>query len=55
MLDPILMGEAKILVEVKLGRPFPQRVALEEEDGSIYGHRYILLAPISKCPLSSCY
>ncbi|KAF8096243.1 hypothetical protein N665_0313s0015 [Sinapis alba] len=34
-LDPILMGEAKILVEVKLDRPFPQRVALEDEDGSV--------------------
>ncbi|KAF8065680.1 hypothetical protein N665_1165s0009 [Sinapis alba] len=29
------MGEAKILVEVKLDRPFPQRVALEDESGSI--------------------
>ena len=34
-LDPILMGEAKILVEVKLDRPFPQRVALEDESGSV--------------------
>ncbi|KAL0700572.1 hypothetical protein Bca4012_056694 [Brassica carinata] len=34
-LDPILMGEAKIMVEVKLDRPFPQRVALEDESGLI--------------------
>ncbi|CAN8236079.1 unnamed protein product [Cochlearia groenlandica] len=30
-----MMGEAKILVEVKLDRPFPQRVALEDESGTI--------------------
>ncbi|KAL9281011.1 hypothetical protein AtEden1_Chr5g0113631 [Arabidopsis thaliana] len=34
-LDPTQMGEAKILVEVKLDKPFPQRVALKEECGSI--------------------
>ncbi|CAN6832061.1 unnamed protein product, partial [Brassica oleracea] len=34
-LDPTLMGEAKILVEVKLDRPFAQRVAIEDESGSV--------------------
>lgn len=34
-LDSILMGETKIMVEVKLERPFPQRAALEDERGSI--------------------
>lgn len=34
-LDPTLMGEAKILVEIKLDRPFAQRVAIEDESGSV--------------------
>ncbi|XP_022550853.1 uncharacterized protein LOC106447869 [Brassica napus] len=34
-LDTTLMGEAKILVEVKLHRPFAQRVAIEDESGSV--------------------
>lgn len=33
--DPTLVGEAKILVEVKLHKPFPVKVALEDESGSI--------------------
>ncbi|CAN7136902.1 unnamed protein product, partial [Brassica rapa subsp. narinosa] len=35
-LDPIFMGEAKVHVEVRLDRPFPQRAALEDEDGSVF-------------------
>ncbi|CAN6857755.1 unnamed protein product, partial [Brassica oleracea] len=31
--DPTLMGEAKILVEIKLDIPFAQRVAIEDENG----------------------
>lgn len=34
-LDPTQMGEAKILVEVKLNKPFPQKVALDDKSGSI--------------------
>lgn len=34
-LDPTQMGEAKILVEVKLHKPFPSKVAIEDESGSI--------------------
>lgn len=34
-LDPTLIGEAKNLVEVKLDRPFAQRVAFEDESGSV--------------------
>lgn len=34
-LDPTLMGEAKILVEVKLDKPFTQRAAIEDESGSV--------------------
>lgn len=34
-LDPVLMDEAKIIVEVKLYKPFPQKVALEDTSGSI--------------------
>lgn len=33
--DTTLVGEAKILVEVKLDKPFPVKVALEDESGSI--------------------
>ncbi|XP_056859120.1 uncharacterized protein LOC130508033 [Raphanus sativus] len=49
-LDPILMGEAKVLVEVKLDRPFPQRVALEDEDGSVSMVTVIYSWLPSKCP-----
>ncbi|KAL0786888.1 hypothetical protein Bca101_003134 [Brassica carinata] len=49
-LDPILMGEAKILVEVKLDRPFPQRVALEDEDGTVSMVTVIYSWLPSKCP-----
>lgn len=48
-LDPIFMGEAKVHVEVRLDRPFPQRAALEDEDGSVFVVPVIyscLLAPI---------
>lgn len=34
-LDPTQIGEAKILVEVKLNKPFPPKVAIEDESGSI--------------------
>ncbi|XP_018454001.1 uncharacterized protein LOC108825169 [Raphanus sativus] len=34
-LDPTLTGEAKIMVEIKLDRPFSQRVAIEDESGSV--------------------
>ncbi|ESQ33563.1 hypothetical protein EUTSA_v10009948mg [Eutrema salsugineum] len=34
-LDPTQMGKAKILVEVKLDRPFPKRVALTNESDTI--------------------
>ncbi|KAJ4900210.1 Uncharacterized protein Rs2_14161 [Raphanus sativus] len=34
-LDPTSIGEAKILVEVKLDRPFPKRVALQDKEGTI--------------------
>ncbi|KAL0669012.1 hypothetical protein Bca4012_031716 [Brassica carinata] len=32
---PTQMGEAKILVEVKINKPFPSKVAIEDESGSI--------------------
>ncbi|CAN8243441.1 unnamed protein product [Cochlearia groenlandica] len=51
-LDPTLIGEAKILVEVKLDRAFPQRVALEDESGSISMVNVIYSWLPSKC--SSC-
>lgn len=44
------MGEAKILVEVKLDRPFPQRVALKDEDGSMSMVTVIYSWLPSKCP-----
>ncbi|ESQ38279.1 hypothetical protein EUTSA_v10029505mg [Eutrema salsugineum] len=34
-LDPILMGEAKILVEVELSKAFPTRIAAEDDNGFI--------------------
>ncbi|CAN7071261.1 unnamed protein product [Brassica oleracea var. botrytis] len=34
-LDPILMGEAKILVEVELSKTFPLRIAANDENGFI--------------------
>ena len=34
-LNPTSIGEAKILVEVKLDRPFPKRVALQDKEGTI--------------------
>ncbi|CAA7057602.1 unnamed protein product [Microthlaspi erraticum] len=34
-LDPILMGEAKILVEVELSKAFPPRIAAEDKRGFI--------------------
>ncbi|CAN6857088.1 unnamed protein product [Brassica oleracea] len=34
-LDPTSIGEAKILVEVKLDRLFPKRVALQDKEGTI--------------------
>ena len=49
-LDPVLMGEAKILVEVKLDRPFPQQVALEDEDGLVSMVTVIYSWLPSKCP-----
>ncbi|ESQ38705.1 hypothetical protein EUTSA_v10029298mg, partial [Eutrema salsugineum] len=42
-LDPTQMGEAKILVEVKLDKPFPQRVALEESCETI------TMVDVSRC------
>ncbi|XP_013607538.1 PREDICTED: uncharacterized protein LOC106314153 [Brassica oleracea var. oleracea] len=35
-LDPINMGEAKILVEVELDKPFPKLIALDDKQGNIY-------------------
>lgn len=35
-LDHIHIWETNILLEVKLDRSFKQRVALEDEDGSVY-------------------
>lgn len=34
-LDPTLIGEEKILVEIKLDKPFAQRVAIEDESGVV--------------------
>ncbi|XP_013626361.1 PREDICTED: uncharacterized protein LOC106332449 [Brassica oleracea var. oleracea] len=34
-LDPTLMGEAKILVEVELDKQFPQKIALNDKRGTI--------------------
>ncbi|CAF2125295.1 unnamed protein product [Brassica napus] len=34
-LDPILMGEAKILVEVELSKAFPTKIAANDENGFI--------------------
>lgn len=34
-LDPTLMGETKILVEVKLDKSLSQKVAFEDKSGSI--------------------
>lgn len=34
-LDPSLMGEAKILVEVKQDKSFPRKLALEDQSGSM--------------------
>ncbi|KAL9811887.1 putative transcription factor interactor and regulator CCHC(Zn) family [Arabidopsis thaliana] len=50
-LDPTQMGEAKILVEVKLDKPFPQRVALKEECGSITMVDVVYSWLPSKCSL----
>lgn len=30
------MGEAKILVEIELDKPFPKQIALDEKQGNIY-------------------
>ncbi|KAF3588284.1 hypothetical protein F2Q69_00031160 [Brassica cretica] len=35
-LDPTKMGEAKILVEVELDKPFPKLIALDDKQGNIY-------------------
>lgn len=35
-LDPTLMGEAKILVEVELDKPFPKLIALDDKQGNIF-------------------
>ena len=35
-LDPTIMGEAKIFVEVELDKPFPKRIALDDKQGNIY-------------------
>ncbi|KAF8109278.1 hypothetical protein N665_0098s0006, partial [Sinapis alba] len=35
-LDPTNIGEAKILVEVELDKPFPKFVALDDKQGNIY-------------------
>ncbi|CAE5994066.1 unnamed protein product [Arabidopsis arenosa] len=50
-LDPTQMGEANILVEVKLDKPFPQRVALKEECGSITMVDVVYSWLPSKCSL----
>ena len=34
-LGPSLMGEAKILVEVKQDKSFPRKLALEDQSGSM--------------------
>ncbi|CAF2110446.1 unnamed protein product [Brassica oleracea var. botrytis] len=48
-LDPTQMGEAKILVEVKFDKPFPQKVALKEISGRITMVDVIYLWLPSKC------
>lgn len=35
-LDPTNMGEAKVLVEVELDKPFPKLIALDDKQGNIY-------------------
>ena len=35
-LNPTKMGEAKILVEVELDKPFPKLIALDDKQGNIY-------------------
>ncbi|KAF3585473.1 hypothetical protein F2Q69_00027114 [Brassica cretica] len=35
-LDPTSMGEAKILVEIELDKPFPKLIALDDKQGNIY-------------------
>ena len=35
-LDPINMGEAKILIEVELDKPFPKLIALHDKQGNIF-------------------
>ncbi|CAA7033312.1 unnamed protein product [Microthlaspi erraticum] len=35
-LDPIFMGEAKILVEVELSKAFPPRIAADDKNGFIW-------------------
>ncbi|CAN6841999.1 unnamed protein product [Brassica oleracea] len=35
-LDPTNMGEAKILVEVELDKPFPKHIALDDKQGNIF-------------------
>ncbi|CAH2060470.1 unnamed protein product [Thlaspi arvense] len=34
-LDPTSMGEAKILVEIKVNKPFPQKISPEDTSGSV--------------------
>lgn len=35
-LDPICLGEAKLLVEVELDKPFPKQIALDDKQGNIF-------------------
>lgn len=35
-LDPTTMGEAKILVEVELDKPFLKQIALDDKQGNIF-------------------
>ncbi|KAL0875099.1 hypothetical protein Bca101_024804 [Brassica carinata] len=35
-LDPTCLGEAKLLVEVELDKPFPKQIALDDKQGNIF-------------------
>ncbi|XP_018448228.1 uncharacterized protein LOC108819674 [Raphanus sativus] len=35
-LDPTTLGEAKLLVEVELDKPFPKQIALDDKQGNIF-------------------
>ncbi|KAF2556656.1 hypothetical protein F2Q68_00013017 [Brassica cretica] len=35
-LDPTSLGEAKVLVEVELDKPFPKQIALDDKQGNIF-------------------